>query len=69
VIRCRVCGPAGAAASSGMATLSKHLHGLLLSIVIFALACSSLVAQGRDWFVRAGTPDGDGSRERPFADP
>ena len=25
--------------------------------------------EGRDWFVRAGSPGGDGSREKPFRDP
>src|SRR5690349_19939246 len=25
--------------------------------------------QGRDWFVRAGSQGGDGSREKPFRDP
>ena len=64
-----MCGADSAAAKPGMATLSPALFRLLLSIVIFALAPSCLVAQGRDWFVRAGAADGDGSRERPFADP
>src|SRR5687768_16594369 len=41
------------------------------SIVGLVLLATSLTgpARARDWFVRAGAEGGDGSRERPFADP
>jgi hypothetical protein len=40
-----------------------------ISVAIVQLALASPAAQARDWFVRAGSGDGDGSLARPFADP
>jgi len=45
------------------------MHRVLSSLLVLALVCLSLPAHARDWFVRAGAVNGDGSREKPFADP
>jgi hypothetical protein len=39
------------------------------SVIVVAAVCLPAWAGARDWFVRAGSGGGDGSRERPFADP
>jgi hypothetical protein len=44
------------------------LRKLALSAVLAVIA-SSAPAEARDWFVRAGAEGGDGSLEKPFADP
>jgi hypothetical protein len=47
------------------------MRSLWLSVLLsasFALAAAPELA-ARDWFVRAGAEGGDGSREKPFADP
>jgi hypothetical protein len=45
------------------------MHRVLSLLLVVASLCLSLPAHARDWFVRAGTTGGDGSREKPFADP
>src|SRR6476660_4771751 len=36
---------------------------------VCALGLGLSSSQGRDWFVRAGSTGGDGSKEKPFKDP
>ncbi len=45
------------------------MHRVLGLLLIWVSVCLSFPAHARDWFVRAGASGGDGSRERPFADP
>lgn len=45
------------------------MHRVLSLLLIVASVCLALPAHARDWFVRAAATGGDGSRERPFADP
>ncbi|NTX40348.1 right-handed parallel beta-helix repeat-containing protein [Myxococcus sp. CA033] len=45
------------------------MHRVMSWMLILAAVCLAAPAQARDWFVRAGSTGGDGSRERPFADP
>ena len=48
--------------------MNRHFQriGIVLAL---ALVCLPVSAHARDWFVHAGSTGGDGSRERPFADP
>lgn len=45
------------------------MHRVLSLLLVLASLCLALPAHARDWFVRAGATGGDGSREKPFADP
>ncbi|RKH34857.1 right-handed parallel beta-helix repeat-containing protein [Corallococcus praedator] len=45
------------------------LASSLSPLLILACVCLASPAHARDWFVRAGSTSGDGSREKPFADP
>jgi hypothetical protein len=45
------------------------MRRVLRSLLVVACACLPPAAGARDWFVRAGSSAGDGSREKPFADP
>ncbi|QSQ23247.1 right-handed parallel beta-helix repeat-containing protein [Pyxidicoccus parkwayensis] len=45
------------------------MHRVLSLLLVAASLCLSFPAHARDWFVRAGATGGDGSREKPFADP
>jgi hypothetical protein len=47
--------------------MRQHRLSALLLAAVAAAFPAELAA--RDWFVRAGAENGDGSRERPFADP
>ncbi len=58
--------------------LQNHIAPMRNLLATFILALVSVVAavsqvgqraSGRDWFVRAGADGGDGTVERPFADP
>lgn len=46
----------------------RHLTCTTVLLACFALAAAPELA-ARDWFVRAGAENGDGSQARPFADP
>ncbi|MCY1039726.1 right-handed parallel beta-helix repeat-containing protein [Corallococcus sp. bb12-1] len=46
-----------------------RLASSLSPLAVLALLCLAFPAHARDWFVRAGAVGGDGSREKPFADP
>jgi hypothetical protein len=45
------------------------VHSILASFLLLAGLAFAPEAHARDWFVRAGASGGDGSREKPFADP
>lgn len=42
---------------------------VLASLLLLATAVFAPGAEARDWYVRAGATGGDGSRDKPFADP
>ncbi|MCE9667858.1 right-handed parallel beta-helix repeat-containing protein [Myxococcus stipitatus] len=45
------------------------MHRVMSGMLIVVAVCLASPAQARDWFVRAGATGGEGSRDKPFADP
>lgn len=52
-----------------MKNFSFMRNGLLVILVVALVVVLGGNAHARDWFVRAGSEGGDGSREKPFSDP